>query len=413
MRDSLWFHPDFRRLWAGQTTSQFATFTSHTVLPLLAATVLAATPAQMGVLTAAENAAFLLLGLPAGVWVDRVRRRRLMIHAGLVRALLLLTIPVAGWFGVLTLHQLIVVAALAGVCTLFFDIAYQSYVPVLVGRARLFDGNSKLQASQSVAQVSGPGIGGALTQLAGAANAILLTGFGYLASVLALSRIRATDLRPAREPDSKMRTEVLEGLRFVFGNRTLRAIVGCTASANFSSGAFVAVQVIFLTRNVELSPAAVGLLLAIAGGGGVAGALTVRWWTSRLGQARVIWLLPLATWPVGLLIPLTEPGWRVGFAVLGLVVMGYGGVVYNVAQVSYRQAICPDRLLGRMNASVRFVVWGTLPLGGTLGEWIGVRGAVWVSVGIMALAPLWVLGSPLRRMRDLPVDAGQVPATHR
>jgi MFS family permease len=405
-RDSLWFHRDFRRLWAGDTVSQFGTFTGHTVLPLLAVTVLVASPFQMGLLTAAEYAAFLLIGLPAGVWVDRMRRKPLMLAADVARGVLLLTVPLAWWAGVLTLIQMIVVALLVGVCTLFFDVAYQSYLPFLVGRAKLMEGNAKLQSSQSVAHVSAPGIAGVLVQAIGAANAVTTVGLSYLTSAAFLLRIRAREPKPVRLQERRLRTEVAEGLRFVFGNRHLRAITACTASANLAGGAFTAVEVLFLTRNLGLPAAGVGTVLAIAGGGGVLGALTANWWIRRLGQARAIWLVPLVTWPAQLLIPLAAPGWRIGLVPIGLAVAGYGIIVYNVAQVSYRQAVSPDHLLGRMNASIRTVVWGALPfgglLGGLLGEWIGIRGAVWVSAAGMILSVLWVICSPLRSMRDLP-----------
>ncbi|SFB37767.1 Predicted arabinose efflux permease, MFS family [Amycolatopsis marina] len=405
-RDSLWFHRDFRRLWAGDTVSQFSTFVSITVLQLLAVTVLAANPFEMGLLTAAEHAAFLLIGLPAGVWVDRMRRKPLMVGADLARGLLLLSVPFAWWAGVLTLTQLLVVALLVGVCTLFFDVAYQSYLPFLVGRVNLVEGNAKLQASQSVAHVTGPGIGGALAQLAGAANAVLAAGIGYLASAALLLRIRVQEPTPERAAHRNLRAEIAEGLRFVFGNTTLRAITLCTATGNFAGGAYAALQVLFLTRELGLPAAGVGLVLAISGVGGILGAFTASWWSRRIGQARAVWLVPLVTWPAQLLVPLAVPGWRVGIAVAGLVIVSYGIIVYNVAQVSFRQAICPDRLLGRMNASVRSVVWGAMPLGsllgGVLGEWLGVRGGVWVATAGMSLAVLWVLFSPLRSMRDLP-----------
>lgn len=405
-RDSLWFHRDFRRLWAGDTASQFGTFTSRTVLPVLAATALAASPLEMGLLTAAENAAFLLLGLPAGVWVDRMRRRNLMVRADLMRGTLLLSLPVAWWLDVLTLPQLLVTALLVSVCTLFFDVAYQSYLPSLVGRARLVEGNAKLQASQAVANVTGPGIAGALAQALGAANAVTAVGFGYVTSAAFLRRIRADEPAPPPRDGTRLRAQVAEGLRFVFGNTTLRAITLCTASGNFAGGAFTAVEVLFLTRTVGLTPAGVGAVLAAGGVGGVAGALTAGWWTRWAGQARAVWVVPLLTWPAQLLIALAAPGWRAVLAGAGLAVAGYGIVVYNVAQVSYRQAVCPDRLLGRMNASVRFVVWGTLPvgglLGGVLGELIGVPATVWITCSALSVAGLWVVFSPLRTMRDVP-----------
>ncbi|MBN6041610.1 MFS transporter [Amycolatopsis sp. 195334CR] len=412
--DSLWRHADFRRLWAGDTASQLGAFVGHTVLPLLAATVLAASPFEMGVLTAAETLAFLLIGLPAGAWVDRIRRRPLMLRADFARAALLLSVPLAWWAGVLTLTQLVVVALLTGVCTVFFDVAYQSYLPSLVGRDQLLEGNAKLQSSQSVSQVVGPGIGGGLAQLLGPANAVLMTGLGFLTSALCLLRIRRTEPEPEPHENPKLTAQIAEGLRFVFGNRTLRAITSATATANFANGVFLAVEMLFLTRTLGLSAAAVGVLLAAGGAGSVLGALTSGLVNRRIGQARAIWLIPLLTWPAHLLVPLAAPGWRLGFAVVGLVVFGYGVIVYNVAQVSYRQAICPDRLLGRMNASVRFVVWGVLPLGsmlgGVLGEFAGIRNTLWVAGALEALAVVWVLASPLRRMRDIPDVPAAVPA---
>ncbi|MBK1788333.1 MFS transporter [Prauserella sp. ASG 168] len=403
---SLWFHRDFRQLWAGDTASQFGTFVGHTVLPLLAATVLGATPFEMGLLTAAEHAAFLLLGLPAGVWVDRMRRKPLMLRADLVRGTLLLTVPLAWWAGVLTLPHLIVVALLVSVCTLFFDVAYQSYLPFLVGREKLVEGNAKLQVSQSVAQVTGPGLAGVLAQVLGAANAVTAVGLSYFASAANLRRIRAVEPEPEPKRDRRLLPEIGEGLRFVFGNPNLRAITTCTAVANLAGAGLTAVQVLFLTRHVGLSPAGVGFVLAGAGVGGVLGALTASRWMRLLGQARAVWLVPLLTWPAQLLVPLAAPGWRASLAGVGLAIAGVGIVVYNVAQVSYRQAICPDRLLGRMNASVRCVVWGAMPigalLGGVLGEWIGVPATMWVTASVLVSSVLLVVCSPLRKLRDIP-----------
>ncbi|MFD9959083.1 MFS transporter [Amycolatopsis sp. NPDC058986] len=412
--DSLFFHADFRRLWSGDAAAQLGTFVGYTAVPLLAATTLAATPFQMGLLTAAETVAFLLIGLPAGVWVDRMRRRPLMLAADLVRGVLLLSVPVAWWAGVLTLPQLLVVALLTGIATVFFDVAYQSYLPSLVGREHLVEGNTKLQAVQSTSQVAGPSLAGWLVQAAGAANTVLLTGLGYLTSALCLWRIRAPEPAPERPERARMLPQIGEGLRFVFTDRPLRAIVACTSTSNLFNGAFTAVEVLFLTRTVGLAPGAVGMMLAAGGAGGVLGALCSGAIIRRIGQIRAIWLVPLLTWPAHLLVPLGAPGWRIALTVTGLAIGGFGIIVYNVSQVSYRQAICPDRLLGRMNASVRFVVWGTLPLGGlvggALGELIGLRGAVWVALAGEAAGALWVVFSPLRRMRTLPEPAAEKAA---
>ncbi|WP_236788669.1 MFS transporter [Amycolatopsis sp. GM8] len=407
-RDTLWFHADFRKLWAGDTISQGGNFVGQTVIPLLAATVLAATPFEMGLLTAAENAAFLLIGLPAGVWVDRMRRRPLMLRADFARAVLLCTVPLAWWTGVLTLAQLVVVALLVGACTVFFDVSYQSYLPSLVGREHLLEGNTKLQASQSVAQVVGPGLGGALAQLAGAANAVLATGLGYLASGLFLLRIKTVEPEPAPHHGIPLRAQIAEGLAFVFHNRTLRAITLCTGTANLGNTIFQAMLILFLTRDLGLSPAAVGAMLTTMGVGGVLGALFAGGLTRRIGQARAIWVVPLLTWPFQLLVPLAAPGWRVALVPIGLAVMSFGVIVYNVAQVSYRQAICPDRLLGRMNATVRFLVWGAMPIGGLigggLGAWLGVQATLWVGSAALAIPAAVLLLSPLRKMRDVPKE---------
>ncbi|WP_290058946.1 MFS transporter [Amycolatopsis solani] len=408
-RGSLFRHADFRRLWAADTASQFGTAVGYTAIPLLAAVTLAATPFEMGLLTAAETVAFLLIGLPAGVWVDRLRRRRVMLTADFARFALLLTVPLAWWAGVLTLAQLLVVVLLVGVATVFFDIAYQSYLPSLVGRERLLEGNAKLQAVQSVAHIAGPSGAGVLVQLAGAASTVLITAFGYLTSALCLLRIRAVEPEPEPAGHARLLPRIAEGLRFVFSDKPLRASVACTATANLFNGAFTAVQVLFLTRTVGLSPAVVGVVLAMGGAGGITGAIASGALTRRIGQARAIWLVPLLTWPAHLLVPPAAPGWRLVLAAAGSVVFGFGVIVYNVASVSYRQAICPDRLLGRMNASARFVVWGTIPLGGllggALGEGLGLRGAIWIAVAGEAAAALWVVCSPLRHMRDLPTEA--------
>jgi MFS family permease len=405
-RGSLFRHADFRRLWAGDTASQFGTFVGNTAVPLLAAVTLAATPFEMGLLTAAETLAFLLLGLPAGVWVDRLSRRRVMLTADFTRAALLLSVPIAWWAGVLTLAQLLVVVLFVGVATVFFDIAYQSYLPSLVGREHLLEGNAKLQAVQSTAQIAGPSAAGVLVQLISAANTVLVTGLGYLTSALFLLRIRTKEPEPDRGGHAPLLPQIAEGLRFVFSDKPLRATVGTTATANFFGGAFTAVYVLFLTRTVGLAPAAVGVLLAVGGAGGILGAVCSGALTRRIGQARAIWLVPLCTLPGHLLLPLAAPGWRLGLAGFGAALGWCGIIIYNVASVSYRQAICPDRLLGRMNASVRFVVWGVIPLGGLLGgglgEGLGLRGALWVAVTGEVAAVLWVVCSPLRRMRDLP-----------
>lgn len=398
-------HRDFRRLWAGQTAAQFGNAVTRVALPLVAVTLLAASPFEVGVLMAAETAGFLLVGLPAGAWLDRVRRRPIMLHMDLVRAVLLATVPVAWWLGMLTLSQLLVVALLTGLATVFFEVGYQSYLPSLVGRERLVDGNGKLATSRALANVSGPALGGGLVQLLGAATAIVANVAGFLFSALCLARIRAVEPAPERPEHPHLRGEILEGLRYVMHHPLLRAITACTGTANLFNGVVLAMVVLFLSRELGLPAGAVGLLMGVSGAGGVFGAFTTSWWTRRIGHARTIWLVGLVTWPLGVLQAFAQPGWGLVLFVIGAFAQGYGAVTYNVAQVSFRQAVCPDRLLGRMNASIRFLVWGTIPLGallgGVLGDWLSIRAAFAIGLIGSALAVGWVLASPLRRMRDL------------
>jgi MFS family permease len=403
---SLRQHRDFRQLWAGDTLSQFGAAIGQFAIPALAVTQLAATPFEVGALSAAETAAFLLVGLPAGVWVDRLRRRPVMLRADFCRFALLTTIPVAWWLQVLTIWQLIIVALLVGLLTVFFDVAYQSYLPSLVGREHIVEGNSKLQISQSAASVSGPALAGLLVQAIGAATAVLSTALGFLASALFLLRIRAEEPEPVRPERRSMRADIAEGLRFVLHQPTLRAITFCTGTSNLFFSITSAAMLLFLIRQLGLSTGVAGLLMTGSGVGSVIGGLTATRWSRRFGQARIIWLSMLVSSPFGLLMPLAGPGWSAAlFAVSGLF-WGFGAIVYNVAQVSYRQAICPDHLLGRMNASVRFIIWGNIPIGGLIGgalaTWLTPRGALWVGAVGGMLAVLWLLGSPLRTMRDLP-----------
>jgi len=409
---SLRRRPDFRALWIGASVSQFGTYASQTVLPLVAAGTLAATPWQMGLLAAAEKVAFLLIGLPAGAWVDRMRRRPVLIVADFVRAGVLLSLPLAWWFGALTLSHLVIVAILLGTATLFFDVAAQSFLPSLVGRTHLPEANAKLASSDSVSEMAAPPTAGLLAQWVGAPNSAVLTSVGYLASAAFLSRVPDVEPLTRAPAGTALRAQIAEGWRFVFGHPLLRPIALCSATSNFFHAVLAAAFMLFLLRDLDLSTGVAGVVLAAAGVGALLAALTARAWNRRLGQARVIWLVPLAIEPLGLLIPLAAPGWRLAFVAAGYAALAYAAVVYDIAQVSFRQTLCPNALLGRMNATIRFVVWGVLPVGGLvgglLGEWIGVRGTLVVATISLPLAALLVVCSPLRGMRDLPDEAAAV-----
>jgi MFS family permease len=407
---SLVRHADFRRLWAADGLSQFGTQVTAIALPLLVIKVLDAGPFEVGLLTTFEFLAFLIVGLPAGAWVDRMRRRNVLVATDLLRGLLFGSLPLAWWLDVLTLPQVYAVALLAGTGTVFFDVAYQSYLPHLVGRDHLIEGNAKLQGTQSVAQVAGPTVGGVLVQVLTAPYAILLDAVSFLWSAAWVASIRAREPRPERLPDRNLVREVKEGLAFVVGHRLLRAIAACTATANLFSNVAMTVFLVLLADEAQLNLSAgtIGLLFSTAAVGGLLGALIARRFAEWVGQGPALWISIGLQAPAMLAMPFVQRGWLLWLVAAGSVVTGATVVVYNITQVSFRQLLCPERLLGRMNATIRFAVWGTIPigalLGGTLGTTIGLRPTLWVAVGGSALAVLPVFFSPLRTMRRLPTS---------
>lgn len=414
---SLWRHRDFRHLWSSETVSQVGTQITLVALPVLAVTILHATPFEMGVLTALETVAFLVIGLPAGAWVDRWHRKRVLVANDLVRAVALGTLPVAWALGVLGLPQLFVVATITGTATVFFDVAWQSYLPNLVAPKQVVDGNSKLSASQEVARVAGPGIAGVLLKVLGAPLLISFDAASYLLSALFLAGIRHTDTVPDRATRRKLRTEIAEGLSFVVRHPLLRRIVSCTGIFNLFSAMTMALLVLYILRTLGLSASTLGFVFSVGAVGGIIGAATAAWFARAVGEGRAIPLGALVS-AVGFIgVPLAALGAPVVLLVVGWFVTSWGVVAYNVTQVSFRQRLCPPNLLGRMNASVRFIVYGTMPLGGllggVLGDLIGVLPTLWVATvgGFVACLP--VVLSPLMRMGDLPDewDRGQVAAT--
>ncbi|KOT32131.1 MFS transporter [Streptomyces rimosus subsp. rimosus] len=401
-------------LLAGAAASQAGTQVALVALPLVAVVGLRASAFEVGLLTAAETAAFLLIGLPAGAWVDRVRRLPLLIRTDVVRAVAMGSVPLAALCHVLTMAQLYVVAFVTGVATVFFDVAHQSYLPRVLPGPQLVAGNGALETARSAAQVAGPGLGGGIVQLLGPPVAVLANAAGYLASALFLRGIRVREPEPEAAAGGSLGAQVKEGLAFVLRHPVLRVIALTTGVANFFSAMLVAVQTVFLTRELGLPPGVLGLMLSASAVGGLAGALCAGPVARRLGQARIIWLAPVVTGPFALLWPLSGQGAAAGWFALGSGAVFFGAVVYNVAQVSFRQLLCPDALLGRMNATLRFMVWGTMPLGalagGAVAEAAGSRAAVWVCAAGFLLVPVPLLLSPLRKLRDLPAGTGPAAA---
>jgi MFS family permease len=405
----LWRQPEFLKLWTAETISVFGSQFSQLALPLVAVLLLDASAFAVSALFVVEFLPFILFALPAGVWVDRLRRKPILVIGDLGRALLLGSIPLAYLFDALTLGHLYVVAFLVGVCTVFFDVAYQSYLPSLVERDQLVDGNSKLEISRSTSQLAGPGAAGAIVGALGAPFAVLLDAISFAFSAVFLFAIRRKETLPephagAQRPS--MLTEAREGLRFVFRNRYLRAISMCTGTSNFFFSMSGALIVVYAVRELDMSPAALGLAFSLGNVGPLLAAFTTSQISNRLGVGpTILWTAVLFS-TSSLFLPLAPKSYPLPFLVAFGVVAGFAGVAYNITQVSFRQAICPERMQGRMNSVIRFLVWGTMPLGallgGALGTWFGIRSALWVAAIGALFAFLPILLSPVPKLREMP-----------
>lgn len=338
-----------------------------------------------------------------------------MMAADLARTVLLTALPVAYLLDLHSMPLLYAVALLLGCARLFGDVADQSYLPTLIGKDTLIAGNSKLETVRSGAEFAGPGIAGFLVQLLGAAGTLAGQAVTSLVSVVLLGRIGAREEKPEPAPRRHLLRDIREGLGYVLGHRILRLIALNTAAVNLFLSAVMAIEVLFLTRTVGLPPAAVGWVLTTATIGSVLAATVADRVTRAVGAARLTWLSLLVTMPFGLLLPLADKDWRIGLFVLGSFVQSAGVTLYNICQVTYRQTVCPPHLLGRMTATMRFLVWGVLPLSGLLagllGELLGVRNALWLCAAALSVAPLVLLCSPLRRMREFEDAAPGAGAT--
>ncbi len=410
-KGGLWRHPDFLRLWSAETISVFGSQVGQLAMPLVAILVLDATAFEVAALGVVLFLPFIFFTLPAGVWVDRLPRRPILIVGDFGRAALLATVPIAYMADALTLAQLFVVAFLVGTLQVFFDVAYQSYLPSLVERDQIIDGNSKLEISRSAAQVGGPGLGGALVQIFTAPYAVLIDAVSFLGSGLFILRIRKAEERSvvvdANGQKPSLWTDLKEGLQFVLGNANLRAQAGCTATSNFFANVAFATLLVFAVRELGLSPGAIGIIFSLGATGSLAAAFTATRLSARFGIGPTSIVMVALFGPATLLVAIAPSGnAAIPILVVAQLVFGYTIVVYNIVQVSYRQAICPPRLQGRMNSVMRFMVWGTIPLGGLLGgalaTWIGLRETIVIGAVGGGLAFLWLLLSPQRHLRDMP-----------
>ncbi|WP_229070154.1 MFS transporter [Actinoplanes sp. DH11] len=437
-RTGLLRHRDFRLFWLGQTTSQFGSAITTVALPLVAVGVLNASTLHVALLHAAAWLPWLLLGLPAGVWVDRLPRRPLMIACNVTALVLFVSVPVAAGAGALTLGHLLTVALLAGATAVFFDTAYQVYLPSLLRPDELPEGNAKLHGSEAAAQVAGPGVGGLLAQLFGAVSGLFADAVTFLISAVCLIAVRHREPAVARQypasgatgsgatgsgptgsasgaPGSgsgaagsrrALRAEIGDGLRFLAGDPYLRSLAAFGAAANLALTGYQSLLIVFLVRENGVAAGAVGGIVALMSCGGLLGAFLATPVARRFGTARGLLLCQLCAAPFALLIPLAAPGPRLALVVLAGVAVGTGVVAANIIKDSFRQTYTPRPLLGRVIAGMQLVNYGAIPLGallaGLLGTALGLRPTLWIMTGGLVLSTGILLTGPISRHRDLP-----------
>jgi MFS family permease len=400
---------DFRLLWTGETTSFLGSTVGELTILLVAIRVLHAGVFAISAMVAAAWVPWVLIGLPVGAWVDRLPRRRIMIVADLVSLVAFLSVPVAAWSGVLTVAQLLVVSLVGGVASVFFKTAYPAFLPTLLKREDLMEGNARLQASEAGSNVVGPGVAGLIAQLAGAVTGVLADAISFAVSALCLSQIHVDEPKPEVGERQHLLREIGEGLRIVVSDPLLRANTIFGVVTNLVLVGYQAVLVVFLIKTVGLSSATTGLILALVSLGGLSGVLLAGWAAKTFGSARAVFWGRLVFSPAGLLIPLTMRGFGLVLFVLGSVTITAMTLVGNVIWSSWAQGYYPPHMRGRLSTSISFFAYGVAPIGallaGLIASHYGVRTALWVMLSILAVSSLVQLTGPLARMRDLPIPS--------
>lgn len=405
----LWRHSGFLKLWGAETISQLGTQLTALAIPLIAALSLDASPAQMGLLVAISTAPSLLVGLFVGVWVDRLPRKPVLIVADLARAALLGLIPVLWILDLLSIESLYAIGFGIGIFTVFFDVAYQAYLPALVGREDLLEGNGKLQASASFAQVAGPGLGGGLIALVTAPAAIAVDAVSFVLSAVLIGKIETQEPpvdRTVHRP--RMIPAIAEGLRAVTADPLLRALAGCSATTTLFGWGFLAVYVLYMTDDLGLSAAQIGFVFATGGAGALIGAMLSGRAARRFGVGKTIVGARVLVGLFGLTVPaaVLAPSVALPMIVVAEFAQWLFLLIADVNTVTIRQAVTPDRLMGRVNASWKFIVSGLIPvgglMGGLIGQWFGVQTTLVIGILGMLAAAGWVWASPLRSMHEIP-----------
>ncbi|WP_417216250.1 MFS transporter [Arthrobacter sp.] len=401
---------NFLVFWLGQTLSQFGAQLGAVAMPVLAVSLLQATEWEVGVLNAANTVAFLVVGLPVGAWVDRFIKRRIMIRADLVRMLAMLVIPLLWYQDLLQIWHLWIIAAVIGIANVFFDVSYQSYIPALVEREQISEANAKLETTGQVSRLAGPALGGGLLVVLAAPLLFIGQAIGYLVSALCLTRVRDDEIPATRVAGTGLVAEIREGMAYVVRHPLIGPIAATTGTINFFSTIIFTLLPILALRTLSLNTVELGLVYSAGAVGGLIAASLTPWVSGKMGEgpSLVLGTLLTAGGMAGFPLSILAGGLRPSFAILAasMFVMTVGVLIYNIIQVSMRQTICPPRLLGRMNASIRFIVWGVMPvaslLAGFLGTALGISAALWIGVAGSLAGVLPLLLSPVARMRSLP-----------
>jgi len=430
-KQSLWRNPNFVKLWTSETISQFGSQFTGLALPLTAVIILGASVLELSILTFVGSVSWLLFGLLVGVWVDRHRKQRIMVTSNILRGSLLALIPIAAVLGLIVhlgIFFLYAISFFVGFLQVFYDVTYQAYLPSLVQRKQLVEGNTKLQASASTAQVIGPTLAGIVIGIITAPIAIAIDACSFFASAFSLGRIGHEEVIEQKVLRPSVRADIREGLKVVLGDSRLRMIAGCTGTSNFFSTAMGTITPLYFILNspgglgVSKTYLAVtlGLIFSVGSVGALVGVVLASRVASRIGVgpailASILWgglgILPYylsGSLTANPLFSIEGLGinWSILAIMAGQFISFIGVVVYNINQVSLRQAIVPIRIQGRMNATMRFLVWGTIPLGalagGVLGTFLGLRTAIGISVAGTTLAFLWILLSPVRSLKKIP-----------
>ncbi|GAA4288582.1 MFS transporter [Georgenia daeguensis] len=401
-------HPGFRRLWVAnlcnETGNQFAVL----ALSVTAVVVLDATPLQVGILTALGHAAYLVLGIPVGVWVDRGPKRPILVAADVVRGVAVLTVPIAYWAGALTVWQLMAVAAVMSAATVFSDTAHTAILPPLVGRSRVSEASARLQTTDSTMQVVGPSLGGVLLTRAAAPVLYVITSVAALVSALLTATIRLDEPPPAHREREPFGRSVASGVRFVARQPALRTYMLTSAVNNLGAGMFMATATVFVLRDLEMGPAAYALAGAVGATGGIVGSLAGLRVRRRLGEIRTMvacyHLRPLAFLTLPAAVITSVPA--VALLAVSDFAFGFLTVVSSISSTGVRARVTPHHLMARVSAASRFVTLGMIPVGAVLGGWLATvfprAGVLVAAAAVAALAAPIILASPLRPHRDVP-----------